>query len=127
MQQKLQIPIGAFANGTVVKLYFPMQENHKKSTWRPAIIIERDPLTATVALLKATTHEKRGHYDYELSDWEQAGFSKPTVVRCDRVLHISVNDYCKYQGILSDYDIFNVTSLYTEAVLHGDAKEHGES
>lgn len=77
---------------------------------RPVLILSETE--ALVLSLKMTSHAPRyGKLDgeYELSKWQAAGLSKPTVVQCSKVLRLKkelITD--KKYGILSATDIIGL-------------------
>ena len=75
--------------------------------YRPAVILDDDLLLVT----KITGNISRNNkYEYTIIDWKQAGLSKPSNIRLNKVAIINGN-LGKYIGKLSNKDILNLQKL----------------
>ena len=104
----------------VVRVPFAYEEKPGVFKDRPTVVAARDDECAVLVLAKVTGHGPRWGFPGEvrLMDWEEAGLSKPSTVRCSKTVEVSIDFLIGKEvlGALSERD--------SAAVLEGLAEAH---
>ena len=87
----------------------PLEEGGSKV--RPVLVL--DPANSLVLTFKITSKPPRGNYpaEYRLLQWREAGLTKPSTVRCSKLLRIPDEDFMDRVGILQLRDIRGVQEI----------------
>lgn len=86
--------------GDIYRLNYPFDENPSITKERPAMILVIGKSKKDFHALKITSAQRKGYkYDVAISDWQQAGLSKPSYVRCDKIQSFVEQDIVKNAGI----------------------------
>ena len=104
--------------GEVWWTQFPFEEINDTKR-RPAIIIDDD--TIAVLTMMVSSVEKDNPYSVEIDDWMEAGLSKKSWARIDRIIHMDEWRMEKKIGNLSQHDLSKFMQLIPE---YFDGKFH---
>ena len=74
--------------GEIWWVHFPYQGEDKEKR-RPAIVIDDE--TIAVLAMYVTSKDKDTPYSIEIEDWKEAGLTRPSWTRIDRI--ISINEW----------------------------------
>ena len=96
---------------------FIFDEDSTKPKCRPVIVLDTDVI---LPIAKITSHKARTSKDYEIINWKEAGLSKPSVIRFDKIQIIKQSALLEsnYIGHLSEEDIYELKrlNLITESI-----------
>ncbi len=89
----------------------PFEDDPSLSKLRPVVILN-DKIVYVLAS-KITSHEARENaaYDYVLIHWEEAGLTKPSVVRVEKLLQLKPEQIKDRIGQLSLVDIAAIQKM----------------
>ena len=89
------------------------EESGKK---RPFLIVSEalSGIDIDVTVLPITTKEKRNSFDIEAELWKEAGFNKPSLIRCSKVHFISHRFLIHKLGHLDEQDLVHVNDAMRE-------------
>ena len=111
--------MGKYNIGEVWWTQFPFKEIDE-SKRRPAIVI--DEKTIAVLAMMVTSQAKTDPYSIKIDDWQEAGLTKESWARIDRVVDLDEWRMEKVIGDLSEHDFFKITQLFAE-VTSGTSHE----
>ena len=76
---------------------------------RPVLVID----SCRILVLKMTTHEPRDMFtrEYAVKEYKQAGLTRPTTIRGDRIVQLEEKDFLEKLGRLQLNDIVGFLSL----------------
>lgn len=100
-----------YSIGDIWWVDFPYDEGEKEKH-RPAIIIDAD--TIAIIAMYVTSQDKQRPLDIEISDWKEAGLSRPSWARIDKTVDISEWQLLEKSGHLSENDFLKVAQLFAE-------------
>ena len=83
-----------------VLLSFPFT-NYNENKKRPALVIF-DSGDDDLLVARITTQISRDKFDYEISNWENSGLLRPSVIRLDKIATIEKSLILKTLGNLND-------------------------
>lgn len=102
----------------VLRVPFEFEDKPGVCKARPAVVASARG-GSVVLLVKVTGHGPRGGFPGEvrLADWEQAGLSKPSTVRCSKSLVVDLEslEFFELLGHLSEGDTARVVAGLIEA------------
>ena len=105
--------MGNYDIGEVWWTQFPFEEINDAKR-RPAIVIDDD--TIAVLAMMVSSVEKDNPYSIEIDDWKEAGLSKKSWARIDRIIKIDEWRMEKKIGNLSERDLNKFIQLVPEYV-----------
>ena len=111
--------MGKYNIGEVWWTQFPFKEIDE-SKRRPAIVI--DEKTIAVLAMMVTSQAKTDPYSIKIDDWQEAGLTKESWARIDRVVDLDEWRMEKVIGDLSEHDFLKITQLFAE-VTSGTSHE----
>lgn len=103
--------MGKYNLGEVWWTQFPFQEI-KVSKRRPAIVIDKN--TIAVLAMMVTSKAKKNPYSIRIDDWQDAGLTRESWARIDRIIQMDEWRMEKKIGDLSESDLLKITQLVTE-------------
>lgn len=107
--------------GDVWKLDFAYEEDPSISKKRPVVVAVVEESAGRAVVVKVTGHGPRKEFPGEirLADWEYAGLSKPSTVRCSKSLSVGLESFngAQYYGTLSAGDAGDVFAALREIGL----------
>lgn len=103
--------MGKYNIGEVWWVRFPY-DDQKNEKHRPAIVIDDD--TIAILAMYVTSKDKKNPYSIEIEDWKEAGLSKPSWTRIDKIVCISEWYMDRVIGNLSQRDLTKIIQLVTE-------------
>lgn len=104
----------------VWKVAFFYEDQPNIFKWRPVVVVDVNEKEGTVVVAgaKVTSHAPRTEFPGEvvLSNWREAGLSKPSVVRCSKIAQFLASDFegCFKYGKLSLIDQTTVQKALEE-------------
>ena len=102
--------MGKYNLGEVWWTQFPFQEI-KVSKRRPAIVIDKN--TIAVLAMMVTSKAKKNPYSIRIDDWQEAGLTRESWARIDRIIQMDEWRMEKKIGDLSESDLLKITQLVT--------------
>lgn len=106
--------------GEVWKLEFAFEDDPTLSKRRPVVVAVVEERAGRAVVVKVAGHGPRKEFSGEmrLADWQGAGLSKPSTVRCSKSLSVGLEAFegAQYYGRLSRDD---------EAVVFASLREMG--
>lgn len=103
--------MGKYNIGEVWWTHFPFQEKDIEKH-RPAIVIDED--TIAILTLYVTSQNKENPYSIEITDWKEAGLSKQSWARIDRIIRMDEWRMDRKIGNLSQKDLLKIMQLVAE-------------
>lgn len=103
--------MGKYNVGEVWWIHFPYGDKDVEKR-RPAIVVDDD--TIAILAMYVTSKDKDNPYSIEIEDWKEAGLSKPSWTRIDRIVSISEWFMDRKIGDLSSRDFSKIMELVTE-------------
>ncbi len=100
-----------YSIGDIWWVDFPF-DNGRTEKHRPAIIIDDDKIA--IIAMYVTSKDKAYPLDVEISDWKEAGLSRPSWARIDKIVSISEWRLLEKTGHLSDKDMLKIAQLFAE-------------
>ena len=109
--------------GDVWKLEFAFEEDPSISKKRPVVVAVVEESNGRAVVVKVTGHGPRREFpgEIKLRDWEGAGLSKPSTVRCSKCLAVDLSAFeiAQSYGHLSHTDEEQVFGALREIGLLG--------
>ena len=103
--------MGKYNVGEVWWIHFPFGDKDVEKR-RPAIVVDDD--TIAILAMYVTSKNKDNPYSIEIEDWKDAGLSKPSWTRIDRIVSISEWFMDRKIGDLSKHDFSKIMQLVSE-------------
>ncbi len=97
--------------GEVWWTQFPFQEI-EESKRRPAIVIDEN--TIAVLAMMVTSKDKENPYSIKIDDWKEAGLTRASWARIDRIVRMDEWRMEKKIGDLTNHDLLKITQLLAE-------------
>ncbi len=95
---------------------FEYEDQPGKSKRRPAAVAAVRAEYGTVIVAKVTSHLPREGFEGELEikDWKAAGLSKPSTIRCSKLMSIDIGRFAILEriGRLSDMDTARLRNAF---------------
>ena len=103
--------MGKYNLGEVWWTEFPFKEIDV-SKRRPAIVIDED--TIAVLAMMVTSKDKKNPYSIKIDDWQEAGLTRESWARIDRIVRMDEWRMEKKIGDLSKNDLLKISQLVAE-------------
>mgnify|MGYP003300032008 CR=1 FL=1 len=101
-------------NWDVILVKFAYEEDSSVYKIRPAIVVDSNTVLIFAAKVTSQTDKYRGSRDYLIRNWKEAGLSKPSVVRLDKIIKITSQGVIRRLGHLSEEDIRFIQNIIEE-------------
>lgn len=105
--------MGKYNLGEVWWTAFPFEEIDV-SKRRPAIVIDEN--TIAVLAMMVTSKDKKNPYSIKIDDWQEAGLTKESWARIDRIVRMDEWRMEKKIGDLSKSDLLKISQLVAEYI-----------
>ena len=92
-------------------VHFPFSESRNIKR-RPALVIDND--TIAILTVYVTSQDKSSPYSIEITNWKEAGLSKPSWIRIDKIVKLHESSIDRKIGELSSSDFSKITDLVVE-------------
>lgn len=94
----------------LAKVYFDGTDEFK---YRPVLVIK--PEVCYVLSLGITSHLPRDCWgEYVIQYWEESGLTKPSTIRCSKIVELEYDDFEKYLGRLHPSDLYNLQNMLSK-------------
>lgn len=94
--------------------HFPFSDA-KMIKRRPAVIVDNDMIAILSMYITSQQHEN-DPFLIEIRDWKQAGLTKPSYAKIDKIIQIGESNLDQFIGKLSEFDNLRIMQLASEAL-----------
>lgn len=111
--------------GEVWFVRFPYEENPKKYSDRPVVVLDVDEDQLEVLSVKVTKHNVREYDDYDapIVYWQQAKLRFESTARVAKTIYIPKDAFIHKFGDLHEDDLLNIQKLFMKYVQEQKNKQ----